>query len=368
MGDALVAAELYCVRLPLVTPFRAAHGTRRTKDALLVRVVMDDDDGAGDGWGECSAETEPTYMADTIESSRLALRDHLLPRAFAGAPLDDVRGHAPARAALECALLDAQLRRTGVSLASHLGAARATVPAGVAVGLYDDEREFRALLAAYAAAGYRRVKCKIEPGRDVGVVQAARAELGDGIEIAVDANGSYSLADDEPALRALDEFGLQCIEQPLAPDALLDHASLAARLATRVCLDESVTSATVARDAVALGAAQVVSLKSARLGGLDQTRRVHDVCVQAGVPALAGGMLETGVGRAALLAVAALPGCTETGDCSATARYFAAGADVTEPFELVDGALRVPRGPGLGVDVQPDRLAAVTIARERITP
>ena len=351
------------MRLPLVTPFRTAHGTSRTKEALLVRAITHD----GDGWGECSAETEPAYMADTIDSSRLALRDHLLPRAFAGAAFDDVRGHAPARAALECALLDARLRDAGISLASHLGATRVSVPAGVAVGLHDDERAFRALLASYASAGYRRFKCKIEPGRDVDVVRSARAELGDGVEIAVDANGSYALADG-PALRALDEFGLQCIEQPLAPDALLDHATLASRLDTPICLDESVASAAVARDAIALGAAGIVSLKSARLGGLDETRRVHDVCVDAGIPALAGGMLETGVGRAGLLAVAGMPGCTETGDCSATARYFAVGADVTEPFALVDGALTVPTGPGLGVDVQLDRLAAVTIAYERIEP
>jgi O-succinylbenzoate synthase len=363
MGDALVAAELYRVRLPLVTPFRAAHGTRPGKEALLVRVVTHD----AQGWGECSAETEPGYLPDTIDSSRLALRDHLLPRAFAGAPLDDVRGHAPARAALECALLDAQLCATGVSLASHLGATRATVPAGVAVGLYDDERAFRDLLASYAEAGYRRVKCKIEPGRDVDVVRAARAELGADFELAVDANGSFTLAD-EPVLRALDAFGLQCIEQPLAPDALLDHVALASRLDTRLCLDETVTSAAVARDAIQLGAGRIVSLKAARLGGLDETKRVHDVCTAAGVATLAGGMLETGVGRAALLAVAALPGCTETGDCSATARYFGANGDITEPFVLVAGALAVPNAPGLGIDVRPDRLAGVTVAHERFEP
>jgi O-succinylbenzoate synthase len=363
MGDALAAVELFRVRLPLVVAFRSAHGTRSFKEALLVRVVTHD----GAGWGECSAESEPTYMADTIDSSRAALRDHLIPRAGAGAPLDDVRGHAPARAALECALLDARLRAAGVSLASHLGATRATIPAGVAVGLSDDEHAFRALLASYAEAGYRRVKCKIEPGRDVDVVRSARAELGDAFEIAVDANGSYTLAD-APVLQALDAFNLQCIEQPLAPDALLDHVALGSRLDTRICLDESITGAASARAALELGAAQIVSLKAARLGGLEETRRVHDVCVAAGLPALAGGMLETGVGRAALLAVAALPGCTEIGDCSATARYFGADGDITEPFELVDGVLSVPTRPGLGVEVRPDRLAAVTIAYERLEP
>jgi O-succinylbenzoate synthase len=358
----LRAVELFRVRLPLVQPFRTATSATAVKDALLVHVITD----AGEGWGECVAPRHPTYLPDTIDTSRLALRDHLVPRAFAGASLHDVRGHAPARFALECALLDAQLRAEGVSLARHLGATRPRVEAGVAIGLVDDDRELAALVAHYAEQGYGRMKLKIEPGHDTDVVKVARAAAGDAIELAVDANGSYATGDASD-VRALDEFGLQCIEQPLAPDAIGAHARLASELYTPVCLDESITGANVAHDAIATGACDMVSIKAGRLGSFTETRAVHDLCVAGGVPALAGGMLETGVGRAALLAIAALPGCTATGDCSGSARYFGPDGDLTEPFVVEDGRLQVPDGPGLGTEVIADRLARVTIARERMS-
>jgi o-succinylbenzoate synthase len=188
--------------------------------------------------------------------------------------------------------------------------------------------------------------------------------MGDGVPLAADANGSYTLAD-ATTLATLDPFDLQCLEQPLAADALADHAALAARIRSPLCLDESVTSATVARDAITCGAARVVSIKPARLG-ITEARAVHDVCVAAGVPAVAGGMLETGIGRAVLVALAALPGFTMTGDCAASDRYFGADGDLTEPFVLHDGRLGVPVGPGLGITVRPEQLARFTVARERI--
>ncbi len=328
--------------MPLVAPFRTARSTTITKEALLVRVQTDD--GAV-GWGECAAQADPSYAPDTIDTARVVLRDHLLPRAFAGVPFDDVRGHLAARAALECALLDARLRAEEVSLAAHLGATRELVDAGVAVGFGET-----------APAGYRRVKYKIKPGCDA-------VECAAGVERAVDANGSYTPAQSD-ALVALDALGLQLVEQPFAPDALLAHADLARRLRTPVALDETITSANVARDAIALRACDAVVVKPGRLG-LTEARAVHDVCVEAGVPAVIGGLLETGIGRAALLAVAALPGFTLTGDCAASDRYFGPDGDLTEPFVLdAKGQLRVPDGPGLGVEPIPAQLERFTIARE----
>jgi O-succinylbenzoate synthase len=209
------------------------------------------------------------------------------------------------------------------------------------------------------------VKLKIAPGHDVEVVAAVRAEIGSSVTLQVDANGSYTL-DDADRLEALDPFDLGCIEQPLAPDALLDHAQLAKRLRTRIALDETITSAQAARDAIELGACRVVSVKSGLVGGLDEARRTLESCRAAGIGARAGGMLETGVGRAALVALASLPGFTVPGDLSASSRYFA--NDVTEPFELRDGRISVPTGPGLGVTPRPDVLARCTIARERLDP
>jgi O-succinylbenzoate synthase len=231
--------------------------------------------------------------------------------------------------------------------------------------MQDDLGALRELVAGYVADGYRSVKLKIARGHDLDVVAAVRAEVGAGVTLQVDANGTYAPADTDH-LEQLDAFDLACIEQPLAPDALLDHARLAARLRTPIGLDESMTSARIARDAIEAGACRVVSIKAGLVGGLDEARRTLEVCRAAGIDARAGGMLETGVGRAALVALASLPGFTVTGDLSASSRYFA--EDVTEPFELDDGRIAVPTGPGLGVTPRADVLARCTLAHERIDP
>jgi O-succinylbenzoate synthase len=360
MNERVRDVELVHVRLPFVVAFATAHGSQSHKDALLVHVHTD----AGEGWGECAAQMSASYAPETIDRARTALREQLMPRVFAGAACDDVTEYPMARAALECALLDARLRGEGRSLAAHLGASRATIPAGVAIGRHDDLGRLRELVAAYVAQGYRRVKCKIMPGYDVEALAAAREVVGEDVELAADANGSYTI-DDLDHLCALDAFSLQCLEQPFARDALADHATLAQAITTPIALDESITSAASAHDAFASGACGVVSVKSGRVGGFAESQRILDVCTAAGGAALAGGMLETGIGRAALVALAALPEFTMTGDCSASDRYFA--DDLTEPFMLDAGSLRVPTDPGLGVAVRTDQVARATVARERFT-
>lgn len=363
MVGALHEVELLRVRLPLVSPFRTAHNATAVKEALLVRVTTD----AGIGWGECTALSTPEYDGETIDSARRALRDQLLPRAFAGVAFDDVPGARAARAALECALLDAQLRADGRSLSDWLGGGDATVTAGVAVGMVDDGDEFRRVLRGYVEAGYRRVKCKIQPGHDTDVLRAARVEVGPDVTLAADANGSYGIDDARRLFREIDDLALQCVEQPCAPDALAEHAALIGEVRTPICLDETITGIDAAHAAIDAHAADVIAIKVGRLG-LVGAQRVLDACGAHGIGALAGGMLETGIGRAALLALAAQPGFTLTGDCSASARYFGADGDITEPFVLDDGSIRVPTGPGLGVEPLPDRLARCTVARDRITP
>jgi O-succinylbenzoate synthase len=353
------AVELIRIRLPLVAPFRNAHGTTTTKDALLVRAVTDD----GEGWGEVGAEVAPTYAPDTLDTARLVLRDVLVPRLFAGASLDDVRGHHPARAALRNAVLDARLRAEGTPLATHLGGTDSSVDAGVAIGIVDDRAALVDVASSYAERGYRSLKLKIAPGADIDAVAAVRDAVGADLTLQADANASYTLADAD-RLAVLDQYALACLEQPLAPDALLDHARLSERFQTPIGLDESITGEGVVRDAIALRACRVVSIKNALVGGIDAARRVHDLCAAAGVAARAGGLLETGVGRAALVAIASLPGFTVPGDLSASDRYFA--DDVTEPFVLDGGRIAVPTAPGLGVTPRPERLAQCTLARERL--
>lgn len=361
MLPAVVAVELFRIRLPLTRPFRTARSTTTRKDALLVRVVTDD----CEGWGEVGAESSPTYAPETLDTARIALRDEFIPRLFTNASFDAVRGNHAARGALSDAMLDAQLRSDGISLASYLGGTASQVEAGVAVGRHDDLGELLADVAACVALGYGSIKVKIAPGHDIDVLTAVRAEVGSKIVLQADANGSYTF-EGADHLGACDALGIACLEQPLAPDALVDHARLAGRLRTPIGLDETVTSPQVARDAIALGACAIVSIKAGLVGGLSEARTTHDVCVDAGVAARAGGMLGTGIGRAALVALASLPGFTLTGDVSASNRYFE--HDITVPFELAGGRLAVPTGAGLGVVPLPEMLARTTIAHERWRP
>jgi len=266
-----------------------------------------------------------------------------------------------AKAALETAVLDAELRAAGRPLARELGAVHDRVPCGVSVGIMDEIPQLLDSVAGYLDAGYVRIKLKIEPGWDVEPVRAVRERFGDDVLLQVDANTAYTLGDARQ-LAKLDPFDLLLIEQPLDEEDVLGHAELTKLVRTPICLDESIVSAASAAAAIRLGACSIINVKPGRVGGYLEARRIHDVCRAHGVAVWCGGMLETGIGRAANVALAALPGCTLPGDTSASDRYYQ--LDVTEPFVLADGHLTVPTGPGLGVTPLPDALDSVTVKTE----
>jgi o-succinylbenzoate synthase len=359
--------ELRRIRMPLVAPFETSFGVQTERDVLLLRAVGPE----SEGWGECVAMGSPLYSPEYVNGAVAVIREFLLPAlapkaaALTGpavaAQLAGIKGHPMAKAAVEMAVLDAELRVSGMALSSYLGAVRSRVAAGVSVGIMPGIGELLDVVSEYLDAGYVRIKLKIKPGWDVQPVRAVRERFGDDLLLQVDANTAYTLSDAQHLAR-LDEFGLLLIEQPLAEDDLRGHAALAGLLQTPVCLDESITSARSAADAIALGACRIVNVKPGRVGGYLEARRVHDVCGAHGVPVWCGGMLETGIGRAANVALAALPGFTLPGDTSASDRYF--HRDITAPFVLQDGHLAVPSGPGIGVD--PDRAAldSVTVQSE----
>lgn len=361
--------ELHRIALPLVAPFRTSFGTQTVREVLLVRVVTDD----AEGWGECVAMAEPLYSSEYVDAAADVLRRHLVPMLLAAGPvpahavahvLAPVKGHRMAKAALETAVLDAELRALGRSFGRELGAVATRVPCGVSVGIMDSVPQLLDAVGGYLDEGYLRVKLKIEPGWDVDPVRAVRERFGDDVALQVDANTAYTLADARHLAR-LDPFDLLLIEQPLDEDDILGHVELARHLRTPICLDESIESARDAAAAISLGACSIVNVKPGRVGGYLEARRIHDVCAAHGVPVWCGGMLETGLGRAANVALAALPGFTLPGDTSASGRYYA--ADITEPFVLDGGHLDVPTGPGLGVAPLPERLAEVTTSTERVT-
>ncbi len=377
----LTGIELICIEMPLVSPFQTSFGTETTKDALLIRVTGSAPGPDGtvvdtEGWGECVAMSEPLYSSEYLSGSVEVVRRFLAPRLFAassagtltaervGGILEAVIGHRMSKAAVEMAVLDAELRARGQSLAGHLGADRDRVPSGVSVGIQPSVPQLLDVVGDYLDQGYVRIKLKIMPGWVVEPVRAVRERFGDDLLLQVDANAAFTLVD-APLLSQLDAFGLLLIEQPLAEDDLRQHAELAKYLTTPVCLDESIVSAKIAADALAMGACRVINVKPGRVGGYLEAKRIHDLARANGIAVWCGGMLETGLGRAANAALAALPGFTLPGDISASDRFYT--TDITEPFVLDDGHIAVPNGPGLGVAPIPEILTDVTLSSEYLT-
>ena len=357
----LEAVELRRIRLSLVAPFETSFGVQTERDILLLKAITTE----GAGWGECVAGEEPTYSYEYVDGAQHVLIHHLLPRLLGQAQIEaedvgrllrPVHGHHMAKAAIEMAILDAQLRARGESFAKYFGAVRTAVDCGVSVGIHRSIPELLQTVGGYLDQGYRRIKLKIKPGWDVEPVRAVRERFGD-VPLQVDANTAYSLSD-AAQLAALDTFSLLLIEQPLPEEQVLAHAELARSVRTPICLDESITSAQAASDAIKLGACRIINIKPGRVGGYVEARRIHDLCAAQGVPVWMGGMLETGLGRAGNVAMAAMPNFTLPGDTSASDRYY--HRDITEPFVLREGRLSVPSGPGLGVDVDLEFLEAIT--------
>jgi len=356
------------LEMPLKFRFRTSFGETSTKRFLLIEA----DGGDLSGWGECVADDAPLYSEETTESARHVLRDFLIPAALAGSgdPEDFeretamIRGNRMAKAALEMALWDLSARRAGAPLSARIGGVRDRVTVGVSLGLQPSIAALLELVERHVAAGYRRIKIKIEPGRDVALVAAVRERF-PSIDLTVDANAAYRLPD-AGTLAELDRFALDYVEQPLGHEDLWGHAALARRLRTPICLDESVRSAADAAVAAEIGAARVVNVKIGRVGGLSEARRIHDACAAAGIPGWCGGMLESGVGRAGNIHLATLPNFTKPGDTSSASRYF--DEDIVEPpLEAEGGEMPVPSGPGIGVEVVRARVEKYTISREELT-
>jgi O-succinylbenzoate synthase len=370
--------ELRRIAMPLVTPFRTSFGVETDRDILLVRVEATADGEAVVGWGECVALAAPTYSPEYVDGAQHVLIDHLLPRlaatktALAASDVAGIlapfHGHPMAKAAVEAALLDAQLRAAGRSFAAHLGVVPADggevrIPSGVSVGIHDDIGALLTTVQGYLDDGYVRIKLKIEPGSDIEHVAAVRDLVGAEVPLQVDANTAYRRTDGRHLAR-LDDFGLLLIEQPLPEADIIGHARLAAEVETPICLDESLVSAATTADAIELGACEIANIKPGRVGGYLEAVRIHDLCLARGIPVWCGGMIETGIGRAANAALAALPGFTLPGDVSASSRFYERDI-VVDPITITDGHVTVPTVSGMGFDVDLDFADAVTTSTVR---
>ena len=365
----IVEYELRRIHLPLVRPFRTSFGSQSDREVLIVKVTTED---GVIGWAECVAMSSPLYSPEYISGCLETMREFLIP-AINRAPevaaltvaeiLKPFLGAQMAKAALETAILDAELKTAGISLATYLGANKSKVPCGVSVGIAPSIEALVDEVTSYVEAGYKRIKLKIEPGWDIEPVRKIR-DLFPDKPLQVDANQAYARSDSQH-LKKLDEFNLLLIEQPLDEHDILGHAQLAKIMTTPVCLDESIISLSSAQDALELEATSVINIKPGRVGGYLESVKIHNYCLERSIPVWCGGMLETGIGRAANLALAALPGFTLPGDTSASSRFFK--QDITTPFEMVDGYLDVPNGVGIGDVPDMEFLNSITRSVEIIT-
>ena len=363
------SVNLHHLRMPLKSHFETSFGRVFNRDCILLEVLSD----GLRGYGECVADWDPGYSYETVSTSWVVLMEFMLPLVVGHEVKDvkqlqqilgNIKGHNMAKASLEMAFWDLIGKQTGYSLATLLGGDRKSVEVGVSVGIQDSSVELIRTVSNYLKDGYRRIKLKIKPGRDIQDVSAIRKEFPN-IVLQVDANSAYSL-DSAEALITLDQMELLLIEQPLAEDDLWDHHKLQQKLNTPICLDESITHPRHARQALEMDACRIINIKPGRVGGISQGVKIHNICETENVPVWCGGMLETGVGRAANLAFASLSNFKLPGDISATARYYE--SDITnEIFTLnPDSTIDVPSGPGLGVTVEKKRLETYTIRKETL--
>ncbi|MBI5301173.1 MAG: o-succinylbenzoate synthase [Chloroflexi bacterium] len=359
--------ELRQFKMQLVAPFETSFGVETTEDHVIVRV---DAEGVT-GWGESPVNSGPSYSYETNQTVWLILRDFIVPSILGqnvASPEDAakywerVRGHRMAKAGLEFALWDAFARSRGVSLSKMLGGTHDKIAVGVSIGLQSSPGELVKRASGYLREGYKRIKIKIAPGRDIELVKAMRKEYPN-ILLQVDANSAYSISD-APLFQEMDAYNLLLIEQPLGYEDIYDHSKLQRLVKTPICLDESIHSFGDANTALGLASCRIINIKPARVGGFAESKRIHDLCAAHNAPVWHGGMLESGIGRAGNVALASLPNFTLPGDISASKRYFA--EDIVEPaFEVdAEGMMRVPIDPGIGVRVLEDRLERVTVRRE----
>lgn len=358
--------NLYHLRMPLRSPFETSFGRIKTRECILLEGFSH----GVIGYGECVADRDPGYSYETSITALHILRDYLIPSVLEKniksaqemqSLVQFVRGHPMAKAGLEMVFWDIKGKMENASLSQLFGGGVEKVPVGVSVGIQDSPLELVNKVTSYLSDGYGRIKIKIKPGRDIADIEAIRSEFPD-LPMQVDANSAYTLETSE-VFGEIDRFGLILIEQPLAEDDLWDHKLLQGKLNTPICLDESIISPRHARQALEIQACRIINIKAGRLGGLSKAVEVHNICYSQNIPVWCGGMLETGVGRAANLALATLPGFTLPGDISATDRYY--HRDIThQVFTLnPDSTINVPAEPGLGIEIDHKAVNQYTLSK-----
>jgi o-succinylbenzoate synthase len=353
------------LQMELKSPFTTSFGSFNTKEFILVEAI--DEDGIS-GWGECVAFHSPWYNEETVKTCWHMLEDFILPLVFQN-PIEHpdelnerfsfIRKNNMAKSAIEGAIWDLFAKKQNISLSKALGGEKKEIEVGISIGIQKSVDDLLRIIEKYVTEGYRRMKVKIKPGWDVEVIREIRKHFPD-LPLMGDANSAYSLQDID-RLKALDEFNLMMIEQPLASDDIVDHAKLQAQLKTPICLDESIHSYEDARKAIELGSCQIINIKIGRVGGLTEAKKIHDLCQTNNIPVWCGGMLESGIGRAHNIAITTLENFTMPGDTAASSHYWE--RDIIDPEVTVhNGLIIVPEGPGIGYEVDRRQVDLYTVS------
>jgi o-succinylbenzoate synthase len=363
--------ELREIRLPLIHFFETSFGRTTERRIILARVT---DSAGAEGWGECTAGEGPFYSYEWTDNAWTTLQEFLAPMVV-GQRIDNaaqtfslmrpVRGHRMAKATIETACWDLEAKKAGVPLWKHLGGSQNEVACGVSIGIQDSPEILLEKIRKEVDAGYQRIKIKIKRGWDVNIVERVR-QVFPGIRLTGDANSAYTLAD-LPLFQELDKFNLMMVEQPLAHDDIFDHVELQRQIKTPICLDESITTPAAAKNAIGLSACRIINVKLGRVGGHAEAKRIEAIARANDIPVWCGGMLESGIGRAHNIAMSTLAGFTLPGDVSASARYWE--EDIIAPAVMVSstGTIAPPGKPGIGFEVDLDRIDRLTVKKETIT-
>ena len=362
--------ELIEINLPLVHFFETSFGRTYERRIILTRV---EDSEGNEGWGECTAGETPSYSEEWTESCWEVMEKILAPMVIGKEVesaeniwdlMKEIRGNRMAKAAIETACWDLEAKKLNVPLWKHLGGVNQVISSGVSIGIQDTVEQLLEKIKTELDAGYQRIKIKISPKWDYDVIAKVREPFGD-IPLMGDANSAYTLADTE-LFKRMDEFNLMMFEQPLPHDDIIDHAKLQREVRTPICLDEPIKSPEDARKAIELNSGKIINLKNGRVGGHNQSKKIEQICREAGIPVWCGGMLESGIGRSHNIAISTLAGYTMPGDVSASKRYW--HEDIIEPAVEVsaDGTISAPEGAGIGFEIKRDRIDKLEVRRVEI--
>jgi o-succinylbenzoate synthase len=345
---------LHRLVMTLNDPFSTSFGTFQDKEFFVIE--MEDETGCI-GFGESVAFSSPWYSEETVETNKHMMETFLIPLLF-DSPIEHpdevskrfepIRRNNMAKAALEGAVWDLYAKRRNSPLYIELGGEKQQIDVGISIGIQASTKELLRVVDGFVNEGYKRMKIKIKPGYDYEWLKEVRNHFPDTLLMA-DANSAYTLKDIE-TLKRLDDLNLMMIEQPLGYDDIIDHAKLQSQLTTPICLDESIHSFEDARKAVELGSCKIINIKIGRVGGLTESKRIHDYCAEHGISVWCGGMLEAGIGRAHNVALTTLPQFDLPGDTAGSSRYWK--KDIIEPEVIVNnGVIQVPNLPGIGYEV-----------------